>query len=99
MPSKSTVRPRWALIWRYNRVRDIKSRASLHIQRRQGVGDIINHRRLGAAVAEENHRPEAAAGAHADHQLVGAVSRLHRLHRKSVDRRIGGQIAALVATC
>ncbi len=43
-------------------------------------------------MAEENHRPEPAAGADADHQFVSAVSGLHRLDRKAVDHRFGGQI-------
>jgi hypothetical protein len=58
----------------------------LHVQRRQCIGDIVDHIRFGATLAEKDHRAKPSPGAHPNHQFIRTMPELHRLHRKTVNR-------------
>ena len=65
----------------------------MHVQRRQRQGGVGDHRRRGAAVAEQDHRPELRIFPHAHDQLEGARPLDHRLHHEAVDAGVGPLLA------
>ena len=56
----------------------------MHVQRRQAIGQIVDHRRFRPALAKIDHRPEPLARAHPNGHLVGPVAGGHRLQREPI---------------